>query len=122
MRVIKPSRLLGVVLKGASFGVYIIVWKLAKVEKHNTSKSTSHSQAHSRYSKVEKHTQTNNYTSTSISTITTPPSSLSLPPKGHHITSTLFAAFGPSWYWQCGLRFHDSFYAEISGVSQLLVL
>ena len=33
MGVIKPSRLLGVVLKGASFGVYIIVWKLSKVEK-----------------------------------------------------------------------------------------
>ena len=33
MGVIKPSRLLGVVLKGASFGIDIIVCKLSKVEK-----------------------------------------------------------------------------------------
>ena len=33
MGVIEPYRLLGEVLKGASFGVYIIVWKIANVVK-----------------------------------------------------------------------------------------
>ena len=42
MTIIKPSRLLGVVLKGASFGVYIIVWKLAKVEKNQILGNTNY--------------------------------------------------------------------------------
>ena len=48
--------------------------------------------------KKTKKTQTQkiyNYTSTSISTITTPLSSLSLSPKGHHKASTPFAAYLP---------------------------
>ena len=32
MGLFKPFRLLGVVSKGASFGVYIVVWKMSKSE------------------------------------------------------------------------------------------